>query len=198
MKNKDIKKEMILEAAFQLFIERGYQNTRITDIASAVNMGKSTFYDYFDSKEAIFAELIQSKISQGYLEDWRSIASSDLPAREKLAKMLSCDLAFMEGTGNFLNLLYEVMISGEVCNKLLSPHDFQHIFLSRYECLRQVVHEGIKIGQFVDMDADLISVAVMGSFHFFLPAKFHFFPGISSDLDSHDLLKVLLTGISFY
>jgi DNA-binding transcriptional MerR regulator len=40
-------REKIMDMAIRLFSERGYENTKISDITEALRMGKSTFYVYF-------------------------------------------------------------------------------------------------------------------------------------------------------
>lgn len=43
----------IVEAGARLFAERGYDQTTVADIAAAAEIGKRTFFDYFDSKEQL-------------------------------------------------------------------------------------------------------------------------------------------------
>ncbi len=52
-RKKERLRHAILETALQLFKERGYEQTRISDIASTVEVGEATLYRYFASKEAI-------------------------------------------------------------------------------------------------------------------------------------------------
>ena len=46
------KKEALLVSAFQLFTEKGIDNTSISEIAKNANMAKGTFYLYFKDKYA--------------------------------------------------------------------------------------------------------------------------------------------------
>lgn len=48
----------ILDAALDLFAEKGYFGTSLRDIAVAVGVRESGFYNYFDSKEALFTALL--------------------------------------------------------------------------------------------------------------------------------------------
>lgn len=52
----------ILEAARQVFEERGFVETRVADIVAAAHVAQGTFYTYFDSKDAVFAEVAQNVI----------------------------------------------------------------------------------------------------------------------------------------
>jgi AcrR family transcriptional regulator len=46
-------RETIARVALELFIERGYENTTLADIAEAANVSKRTIFAYFESKEDI-------------------------------------------------------------------------------------------------------------------------------------------------
>lgn len=53
--DKKEKKAKILEAAIHVFSQQGLRNTKISDIAEAASIGKGTIYEYFRSKDEIFA-----------------------------------------------------------------------------------------------------------------------------------------------
>ena len=46
-----------MEAALQLFAERGYEGTSVADLAQATELSKAAFVYHFDSKEALLFEL---------------------------------------------------------------------------------------------------------------------------------------------
>ena len=52
---KEEKRQKILMTALTLFVERGYYDTKITDIASAVPMSTGLMFHYFESKEELLA-----------------------------------------------------------------------------------------------------------------------------------------------
>ncbi|MBP8939765.1 MAG: helix-turn-helix transcriptional regulator, partial [Agrobacterium sp.] len=49
----------ILDAAFEEFTKRGFTATRVEDIADRVGVTKGTVYVYFETKEALFAAMIE-------------------------------------------------------------------------------------------------------------------------------------------
>lgn len=53
----------ILETALDQFIRKGYAETRIKDIAAAAGMSVGLLFHYFESKEALYIELIKLGIS---------------------------------------------------------------------------------------------------------------------------------------
>ncbi|MFN0246911.1 MAG: TetR/AcrR family transcriptional regulator, partial [Kofleriaceae bacterium] len=50
---KGDKREAILDAALELFVERGFFGTAVPEIADKAGVGAGTIYRYFESKEAL-------------------------------------------------------------------------------------------------------------------------------------------------
>ncbi|MCA9934109.1 MAG: TetR family transcriptional regulator, partial [Anaerolineales bacterium] len=50
-------KERIFRVAMDLFITKGFENTTVSEITEAADIGKGTFFTYFPTKEAIFRQL---------------------------------------------------------------------------------------------------------------------------------------------
>ena len=53
-------RERIINAAMQLFSQKGYDATRVNDIAGTANVNKALIYYYFKSKEDILDFMVQS------------------------------------------------------------------------------------------------------------------------------------------
>ncbi|MDK2951452.1 MAG: TetR/AcrR family transcriptional regulator [Kosmotogales bacterium] len=60
---KEKRRKEILRAGLDLFIRKGYAATKIKDIAEMVGMSVGLLFHYFDSKEALYEELIKYGIS---------------------------------------------------------------------------------------------------------------------------------------
>ena len=56
-------KETIRGKALELFSKVSFEKTSVADIAKACNMGKGTFYLYFQSKDEIFASILEERIN---------------------------------------------------------------------------------------------------------------------------------------
>jgi AcrR family transcriptional regulator len=80
------RRETILMAALDEFSSRGFETTRIDDVAKRAGIAKGTVYLYFRDKETLFQELVRETLSPliGGIEAMRQ---ADLPA-EKLADLL--------------------------------------------------------------------------------------------------------------
>ncbi|MEK4173640.1 helix-turn-helix domain-containing protein [Lysinibacillus sp. FSL L8-0312] len=55
--NGERSKQILLEKAIELFSDKGYYQTKISDIVKAANVTQPTFYLYFKSKDALYNDL---------------------------------------------------------------------------------------------------------------------------------------------
>lgn len=58
---RDEKREQILKTAYAAFLQDGYAATSMSRIATKVGGSKATLYNYFASKEELFAAVIEEK-----------------------------------------------------------------------------------------------------------------------------------------
>lgn len=56
---KEIRQEMILKYCLERFIKVGFSETKIRDIAKDLDMSVGLFFNYYESKEKIYAELVR-------------------------------------------------------------------------------------------------------------------------------------------
>lgn len=75
---RNYKRERILEAAQQLFYEKGYSNTTMEELAGTLGVTKPFVYRYFKSKEALLVAIYESLADRitGILYDALSMPST--------------------------------------------------------------------------------------------------------------------------
>jgi AcrR family transcriptional regulator len=73
------KREKILQAATELFTEKGFVNTNVEDIAVAAGVSKQTVYSHFGSKENLFAVAVDAKCKSSGIDE-EFINMDDPPA----------------------------------------------------------------------------------------------------------------------
>lgn len=66
-RKKQETRQRLLEAALRLFRKHGYEATTVEQITQAAAVAKGTFFNYFESKEAILPALVEWRLAQ--LED---------------------------------------------------------------------------------------------------------------------------------
>ena len=84
---KTAKHEAIIDAAEKLFAQRDYTEVTIAGIARAAGLARSTVYLHFRGKAEI-GVACQDRVHQRLLEFLRALMSRELPAAERLHRML--------------------------------------------------------------------------------------------------------------
>lgn len=98
-------KEIILKVARRYFQEKGFDNTSIEDISEGADISKSTFFNYFDSKESLLYEIAEGEIQKIEIFIEENLDNS-LSAKEKIYKVM--DL-MVEDTAPFMRITKRVL-----------------------------------------------------------------------------------------
>jgi len=61
---RDSRRQQIMNAALQLFASEGYGHCTISKLASSIGISKGLMYNYFESKEALLAAIIEQGIHE--------------------------------------------------------------------------------------------------------------------------------------
>lgn len=69
----ETKRQTILDVATKAFIELGFNNTSMSEIASRVGGSKSTLYNYFSSKEEIFSAVMETSAKREIADAFESL-----------------------------------------------------------------------------------------------------------------------------
>ncbi len=82
--NKDFegKREQLIQLALSAFIEKGYENTKISDLQKILGLTKGGMYHYFTSKEEILDAVIEYGLAQGVDELCERM--KEIPLEKKL------------------------------------------------------------------------------------------------------------------
>lgn len=88
------KRFLIMQSAIDLFKERGYDGTRIIDIAERAGIGKGTVYEYFSCKEDLMSDVIKDVVYVDYMNFFAE--ASVLTAQDGIRKRLDAHIAGSE------------------------------------------------------------------------------------------------------
>ena len=153
------RRQEIIDAAAEIFREKGYAATSIQDVADAVDILKGSLYYYIDSKDDLLFEVIQ-EAHIGALANLERSKEEHGSALEKLR-------AFVRN---------HVIYYAENLTKIaVFFHDFQHLSpdrrhyivkeRDRYDAhLRDLIQKGQREGSIrKDVDPKLASFSILGS-----------------------------------
>lgn len=139
-KNARNTRSRIVNAAWKLFYEQGYEDTTVEEIIEVSHTSKGSFYHYFDGKDALLGTL-----SSLFDEKYQELSRRLEPESSSMEKLL------------FLNSelfgMIEDRVSVELLARLLSTQlvtNGEKHLLDRnrtyYKLLRRIIAEGVEAG----------------------------------------------------
>jgi TetR/AcrR family transcriptional regulator, cholesterol catabolism regulator len=153
----------ILDAAAQVFRQKGFHGASMSAIADSVNLQKASLYHHVTSKQEILLALLDRAL--GMLTDHISaISSQAVPADQKLKQMIRAYLsALAENADLTAVLLFEH-------RSLDKKSHMRHVpQRDKFEGLwRDVLNEGVRAKIFDCKDAGMAVRALMGTLNWTL------------------------------
>ena len=150
-------REDILEAAAQVFRQKGFHGASMQDIAKAVSLQKASLYHHVSSKQELLLALLDRALEL-LLERISEISNQEISADEKLKQMVRA----------YLQILAENMdLSAVLLFEHRSLERKQHARhvpnRDRFEALwRDVLAEGVATNLFTCEDPALTARAILG------------------------------------
>jgi AcrR family transcriptional regulator len=151
------RREQILDAATEVFAQKGFDHARMDDIVEETGLSKGALYWYFKSKDDIIFGLLD-RLFQLEFRELEGLRQADTSASEALRtftevaiKDINRMLRFMPVTYEFLALAFR--------NKLVQKAIKQ--YMNNYvSILDPLIQRGIDSGEFKDVNPREVSAAV--------------------------------------
>jgi AcrR family transcriptional regulator len=140
-------RSQLLQAAKRLLATKGFHGTKIADIAAAADVGTGTFYLYFPTKDALFADLVRET----------ALAAKEAMDAAKAAVAEPRERARIGGV-----TFFRFAAENRDVFKILFGHSAQ------FDELLREVHQIF----IADIEADFAAGAAAGVFHADLPPAF--------------------------
>ena len=105
---KTATRERIIKVAAKLFANEGWENTTTRGIAAAAGIATGTLFNYFESKEAIVAELISEALARAQQEIAKR---DDETLEEELFTFIWTELSSLREYRKFLAQAAETILS---------------------------------------------------------------------------------------
>ncbi len=81
--------QAILDAALEVFLEKGFVEARLEDVAARAGVAKGTIYLYVPSKQGLFEALVHSGIGGPIAGMEQTVTALDIPAEDKLRMLFA-------------------------------------------------------------------------------------------------------------
>ena len=155
------KKEQILDVSLSLFLEKGYDNTSISDILSNLNIARGTLYYHLESKEAIMDEIIERSIKSVIEEAKGIVFREGLPVHEKMFTLFS-STSMRRLSGRELMIDYLNQPQNALLHEKINRSFIQKIVPILGDIIKEGVEEGTFINAYPYESAEMILVIIIG------------------------------------
>lgn len=78
----DRKRRLLLQAATEVFLDKGFDSTTMDDVATRAAVSKPTVYKYFSDKERLFAEIVRA--TTGEIDDLVRVVAETMSTQRVL------------------------------------------------------------------------------------------------------------------
>ncbi len=149
-RRKEARPDELIDAALELFVERGFAATRAEDVAHRAGVSKGTLYLYFSSKEDLLRAVIRERVSTQIEATAKRFEGYDGSSVELLLKVASkwwLDVLESPASGVFKIIVTEVRGFPE-----LGAFWEREVIEPGERLLGQVVERGIRRGEFRRVD----------------------------------------------
>ncbi|NLL52164.1 MAG: TetR/AcrR family transcriptional regulator [Peptococcaceae bacterium] len=188
--SREEKKNEILRAAGQVFFSKGFEKTKIEDVAKQAGIGKGTVYEYFESKLQLFEEMIAY-----YHQDIIDSLCEALARWENIGDKIKAYAQFMtEMISNHIHL-FELMADSRVMAREMGAMILESN-IRMGDVLLEIVTEAMSKGELrLDLEPRLITSTILGTVNQYCSLKIMFSEPESQEIDYDRLVDAVMRGV---
>jgi len=140
-KKTNATKSKIVNAAWNLFYENGYENTTVDEIISRSGTSKGSFYHYFSSKDSLL-----SSLSYVFDEKYKELEPNLLDEQTCFEKLMYLNQEIFKMIENKVDIN---LLSGLLSTQLITKGEKNLLDYNRYyyKLIRKIVEEGQNRGE---------------------------------------------------
>ena len=169
LRRKEARPMELLDAALDLFVERGFAATRSEDVAARAGVSKGTLYLYYPSKEELLKAVIRHNVVNQIAEGTEIIRQFKGNSSELLAMVL---LLWWERIGETRASGIIKLMTSEVRNfPEVAQFYVDEVITPSNQMLAQVIQRGIDCGEFRVVNVPEVVHALVGPLVFLVLNK---------------------------
>lgn len=181
-RRKEARPGELVDAALDLFVEKGFAATRAEEVAARAGVSKGTLFLYFQSKEELFKAVIQENIS-GRFQEWNAeFETFEGTSAEMIAY---CINTWWQRVGETkASGITKLMIS-EARNFPEVTAFYQKTVIEPGQSLiRRILQRGMDRGEFrADIDLDYAIYSIVAPMTFLIMSKHSMGACLARDMD---------------
>lgn len=149
-RRKDARPGELLQAALELFVEKGFAATRVEEVAKLAGVSKGTVFLYFASKEELFKAVVRENIS-GRFAEWNAELASFQGSSADLLRY--CVTAWWQRIGSTkVSGITKLMVSEAHNFPDLAAFYATEVIQPGKQLIARVLQRGVDQGEFRAMD----------------------------------------------
>jgi TetR/AcrR family transcriptional regulator len=157
-RRKEARPGELLDAALDLFVEKGFAATRAEEVAARAGVSKGTLFLYFPSKEELFKAVVRENIS-GRFKEWNDEFQTFEGSTADMVRY--CMKVWWERLGATRASGITKLIMSEARNfPELAAFYQQEVIKPGQDLIRRILKRGVDRGEFqvVDLDYAIFSI----------------------------------------
>jgi len=147
----------IIQAAAQIFRQKGYHGTSMQDIADAVQLQKASLYHHISGKQEILVSILDHALDL-MVDDLEKVIASDASPAEQLRRAMFTYVSRLADEADLAAVL--LLEHRSLDDDARASHIRRR---DRFESLwRAIIQRGIELGEFRPQDPRLATFALLG------------------------------------
>ena len=165
-RRKETRPQELLDAALDLFVEKGFAATRSEEVAQRAGVSKGTLYLYYPSKEELFKAVVRQNLSNLINEGLEKVAAFDGTTSELLVMLLNI---WWERVGQSKAGGIHKIVVAEVRNfPELAQFYADEVMAPAEQLFTRTLQRGVERGEFRDVPTREVAHALMAPIIFLL------------------------------
>lgn len=168
-RRKEARPGELLDAALDLFVEKGFAATRAEEVAARAGVSKGTLFLYFPSKEELFKAVVRENIS-GRFAEWNEEFDSFEGTAADMVRY--CMKVWWERIGNTRASGITKLMMSEARNfPELAAFYQQEVIRPATQLIRRILQRGVDSGEFRPLDVELSTYSIVAPMLFLIMMK---------------------------
>lgn len=191
-RRKEARPQELLDAALQLFVEKGYAATRTDEVAQRAGVSKGTLYLYYPSKEELFKAVVRSNLTPILAEGsdlLNNFPGSTIELIQTLMARWWQEVGSTTAAGIFKLMIAEARNFPE-----LAEFYTQEVVLPGRRLITLVISRGISRGEFRPVDPEYAAHAMIAPLQYVVVDRYA--GGVCGFGDRMDAIEAFLAAQS--
>lgn len=157
----EISRRFILDAAEAVFTRQGFEAATIREIAADSEFSPSALYNFFESKEDLFARVMERK-GRDIVQQLQQVADRETDPISQLHALADTQIHFWSANRGFYSMLVRTASPAWWTLKAELDETSNDRFLRAIDIVAAVIRRGQQTGDFVTDDPETLAVIFLG------------------------------------